>query len=130
MRGELKVIDRDSLKVGDVVGVARAVTCGWMALFRRKRIIPVEIVKITPKNGKIVSEQFGEHDKREIFYELNEDAALETIIADAFKVLDEGIYELGELRRNDGLIELSDEDILEASDHIKAIMEILEKYGK
>lgn len=99
MKIELKEIDRDTLKVGDTVGVARKVECGWCSLFRHSRIIPVKITKITPKRTKIVSDKFGEHDKREVFYELNKDAAQETILAEAFGTLKDGIYELEELKK-------------------------------
>ncbi len=128
MNIELREIDRDSLKVGDVVGVARKVEYGWCSSFRHSRIIPAKIIKITPKRTKIVSDKFGEHDKREVFYELNEDAAQETILAEAFKTLKDGTYELGELRRNYRLGVISDEDVLEVAKHIKTIMEIMEKY--
>lgn len=127
MNIELKEIDKDSLKVGDVVGVARGIQCGWH-WFRHDKIIPAKIVKITPKRTKIVSDKFGEHDKYEKFYELNEDAAQETILAEAFEILQDGIYKLVDLRRNGRLEAMSDEDILEASKRIKAIMEITEKY--
>ena len=40
----------------------------------------------------------------------------------------DGIYELEELKRKDRLRVISDEDILEASKHMEAIMEIIEKY--
>ena len=106
MKIELTEIDRDSLKVGDVVGVARKIQCGWH-WFRHDKIIPAKIVKITPKRTKIVTDKFGEHDKYEKFYELNEDAAQETILAEAFKTLQDGIYELGELRRNDPEMKLA-----------------------
>lgn len=125
---KLKEIDRDTLKVGDAVGVARKVECGWFSPFRHSRIIPAKIIKITPKRTKIVSDKFGEHDKQEVFYELNKDAAQETILAEAFGTLKDGIYELEELKRKDRLREISDEDILEASKHMEAIMEIIEKY--
>lgn len=127
---KLKEIDRDSLKVGDVVGVAIEVNYGWRSSFRHRRIIPAKIVKITPKRTKIVSDKFGEHDKYEKFYELNGDAAQETILAEPFEAFRNGIYELGELKRNERLIAISDEDVLEASKHVKAIMEIMEKYRK
>lgn len=130
MKIELKEMDRDSLKVGDVVGVARIVAYGWRSAFQHKKIIPTKIVKITPGRTKIVSDKFGNHDKREVFYELNEDAEFETALALAFEMLADGIYDLGELYRKDKLRRISDEDVLEASGHMKAIMEILEKYRK
>ncbi len=129
MRIELKEIDKDTLKVGDVVGVARGIKCGWH-WFRHGKIIPVKIIKITPKRTKIVSDKFGKHDKYEKFYELNEDAAQETILAEAFKTLQDEMYKLVELNRNGLLEAISDEDVMEASKHMKTIMEIMEKYGK
>lgn len=92
MKIELKEIDRDSLKVGDVVGVAREVSYGWRSSFRHRRIIPAKIVKITPKRTKIVTDKFGEHDKYEKFYELNEDAAQETILAESECMIIENWY--------------------------------------
>ena len=128
MNIDLKEIDKDTLKVWDVVGVAREVSYGWGSSFRHQLIIPAKITRITPKRTKIVSDKFGEHDKREAFYELNEDATQETILAEAFKTLQDGIYELGELKRLGRLEAISDEDILEASKRMKAIMEIAEKH--
>ena len=115
MNIKLKEIDKDTLKVGDVVGVARKVEHGRISTFRHRMIISAKIIKITPKRTKIVSDKFGEH---------------ETILAEAFKILQDGIYKLVELRRNGRLEAMSDEDILEASKHMKAIMEITEKYRK
>lgn len=127
MNIELKEIDKDTLKVGDVVGVARGIQCGWH-WFRHVKIIPAKIVKITPKRTKIVSDKFGEHDKREVFYVLDRNAAQETILAETYETFRNGIYELEELKRQGRLEVISDEDILEASKHMEAIMEITEKY--
>lgn len=96
MNIELKKIDKDKLKVGDVVGVAREIQCGWR-WFRHSKIIPAKIIKITPKRTKIVSDKFGEHDKREVFYVLDRNAAQETILAETYETFRTGIYELGEL---------------------------------
>lgn len=128
MNIELKEIDRDFLKVGDVVGVAREVQCGWRSSFRHRRIYSARIAKIIPKRTKIVSDKFGEHDKYEKFYELDENAKLENELAEAFETLQDGICRLEELRRNDRIRSISDEDVMEASKHMKAIMEIMEKY--
>lgn len=125
---KLKEIDKDTLKVGDIVGVAREVECGWRSSFQHRRIYPVEIVKVTPKRTKIVSLQFGEHDKKEVFYKLNNSTMQENTLALAFETFQDGIYKLGELRRNGHMQSISDEDVLEASKHMKTIMEIMEKY--
>ena len=71
---ELKKIDKDTLKVGDWVGVGREVSCGWGSSFRHQLIIPAKITRITPKRTKFFTDKFGEHDKKEIFYELDGDA--------------------------------------------------------
>ena len=117
MKIELKEIDRDSLKVGDVVGVARKVEYGWHLSFRYDKIIPTKIVKITPKRTKIVSDKFGEHDKYEKFYELNEDAAQETILAEAFEIFLNGIYEVGKLSKNVRFKTISDPRSIKAHEN-------------
>ena len=43
MNIELKEIDKDTLKVGDVVGVRRSVQSEWRCNFRHALIIPVKI---------------------------------------------------------------------------------------
>ena len=128
MNIELKEIDKDTLKVGDIVGVARDVSCGWSSSFRHQRIYSAKVTRITPKRTKFFTDKFGEHDKREVFYELDENAAQETILAEAFETFQDGIYELKKLKRLDRLSMISDEDVLEASKHTKAIVEIMEKY--
>jgi len=125
---KLKEIDRDSLKVGDVVGVAREVNYGWKSSFRHRRIIPAKIIKITPKRTKFFTDKFGEHDKREVFYECDSEAARETFFAKAFRDIQDGIFELTESKRKDRIEKISDEDLPEVARHMKAIMEIMEKY--
>lgn len=125
---KLKEIDRDSLKVGDVVGVAREVNYGWKSSFRHRRIIPAKIIKITPKRTKFFTDKFGEHDKREVFYECDSEAARETFFAKAFRDIQDGIFELTESKRKDRIEKISDEDLPEVARHMKAITEILKKY--
>lgn len=84
MNIKLKEISRDDLKVGDTVGIAREVRCGWGTSFRHRRIYPATIVKITTKRTKIETDQFGEHDKYEIFYEYDNNAKKETELAEKF----------------------------------------------
>ncbi|MCG4534335.1 hypothetical protein [Mediterraneibacter faecis] len=61
---------------------------------------------------------------------MDRNAAQETILAETYETFRTGIYELGELKRNGRLEVISDEDVMEASKHMKTIMEIMEKYGK
>ena len=128
MRIELKEIDKDSLKVGDWVGVARGVSYGWRASFRHKLIFPARITRITPKRTKFFTDKFGEHDKREVFYECDSEAGKETFLAKTFCSIKNGIFELTELNRNYRIGRISDEDLPEVAEHMNSIMEIMEKY--
>ena len=128
MNIELKVIDKDTLKVGDWVGVAKKVSCGWSSSFRHQLITPAQITRITPKRTKFFTDKFGEHNKREIFYEPDSNAVKENHLAMLFANFQDGVYEIEKLKRNMGLAVISDEDLLKVSDHMKAITEILQKY--
>lgn len=128
MNIELKVIDKDTLKVGDWVGVAKKVSCGWSPSFRHQLITPAQITRITPKRTKFFTDKFGEHNKREIFYEPDSNAVKENHLAMLFANFQDGVYEIEKLKRNMGLAVISDEDLLKVSDHMKAITDILEKY--
>ena len=128
MNIDLKEIDKDTLKVGDWVGVAREVSYGWGLSFRHKLIYPAQITRITPKRTKFFTDKFGEHDKREVFYEYDSEAEKETFLAKAFCAIKNGIFELTELKRNDRFVRISDEDLPEVAEHMEAIMEIIEKY--
>lgn len=130
MKIELKEINKDTLKVGDWVGVAREVSYGWRASFRHKLIYPAKITRITPKRTKFFTDKFGEHDKREVFYECDSEAEKETFLAKAFCAIKNGIFELTELKRNGRIERISDEDLPEVAEHMEAMMKILEKYRK
>lgn len=128
MHIELKEIDKDTLKVGDWVGIARGVSYGWGLLFRHKLIFPAQITRITPKRTKFFTDKFGEHDKREVFYECDSEAARETFFAKTFRDIQDGIFELTESKRKDRIGKISDEDLPEVARHMKAMMKILDKY--
>lgn len=127
---KLKEISRDDLKVGDIVGIARAVSYGWGIGFRHRYIYPAVITKITPKRTKIVTNRFGEHDKYEIFYEYDDSAKKETELAEKFIKIKDTIYKLDQFKRVSSLNSFSDEDILKMADYAEKIMEILDRYRK
>lgn len=126
---ELKEIDKDTLKVGDVVGVSREIGIGYMSSFRHRRIIPATITRITPKRTKITTDKFGDHDRHEKFYEYNYNAEKENELAEEFCQIRDGVYDIYEFKRK-GLDRISDEDLPEVAEHMKAMMKILEKYRK
>lgn len=127
MHIELKEIDKDTLKVGDVVGVMRTVQAGWRCSFRHSLITPAKIIRITPKRTKFVTDKFGDHDKYETFYECNLNAEKENELAEKFVQIKESLWDI-EIFRKGGLTRISDEDLLEVAEHMEAITEILKKY--
>lgn len=127
---KLKEIDKDTLKVGDVVGIARGVSYGWRSSFRHQLITTAQITRITPKRTKFFTDKFGEHDKREIFYEPDSNAVKENHLAMLFDGFQCGVYKLNEFKRKEWLGIISDSDLLIVAEHMKAITEILKKYEK
>lgn len=124
---ELKKIDKDTLKVGDVVGIARPVRTGYYSQFRHLKIYQATITRITPKRTKITTDKFGDHDRHEKFYEYNYNAEKENGLAEEFCQIRDGVYDLYEFKRK-GLDRISDEDLPEVAEHMKAITDILQKY--
>lgn len=124
---ELKEIDKNTLKVGDVVGIARPVRTGYYSQFRHLKIYQATITRITPKRTKITTDKFGDHDRHEKFYEYNYNAEKENALAEEFCQIRDGVYDLYEFKRQ-GLNRISDEDLPEVARHMKAITEILKKY--
>ncbi len=124
---ELKEIDKNTLKVGDVVGIARPVRTGYYSQLRHLKIYQATITRITPKRTKITTDKFGDHDRHEKFYEYNYNAEKENALAEEFCQIRDGVYDLYEFKRQ-GLNRISDEDLPEVAEHMKAITEILKKY--
>lgn len=127
---KLNPINKDDLKVGDVVGVARGVRCGWGASFRHVMVYPAKIIRITPKRTKIETDKFGEHDKHEVFYKYDSDAIKESEMAKKFKKIRDGVYAIEDFKSSRGLRVIKDEDLYAMSEHINAVAEILKSYGK
>lgn len=130
MEIKLKEISRDDLKVGDTVGIARTVNCGWVSTFRHRKIIPVKITRITPKRTKIETDMYQEHGKGEKFYEYDENARKENELAEKFVLVKDMEFELNQFENKYGMKRMDDEDILEMADYVEKIMKILGKYRK
>ena len=126
----LKALNKDDLKVGDVVGIARHVRCGLGAYFRHARVYPAKIIHITPKRTKFETDKFGVHDKFEAFYEFDSVAEKENEIAEQFEQIRDGVYAIEVFKSEYGLRLIKDEDIHDLSDHLKAVTDILKKYKK
>lgn len=128
--GKLNPINKDDLKVGDVVGVAREVRCGWETSFRHVMMYPAKIIRITPKRTKIKTDKFGVHDKYETFYKYDSEAIKESEMAKKFEKLRDGVYAIEDFKSSRGLRVIKDEDLDALSEHINVVAEILKSYGK
>lgn len=127
--GKLNPINKDDLKVGDVVGIAREVRCGWGMSFRHVMVYPAKIIRITPKRTKIET-NIGEHDKHEVFYKYDSEAIKESEMAKKFKEIRDGVYVIEDFKSRHGLKVIKDEDLDTLSEHINAVAEVLKRYGK
>lgn len=127
---KLNPINKDDLKVGDVVGIAREIRCGWGASFRHVMVYPAKIIRITPKRTKIETDKFGVHDKYEAFYKYDSEAIKENEMAKKFKEIRDGAYVIEDFKSRHGLRVIKDEDLDALSEHINAIAEILKSYEK
>lgn len=128
--GKLNPINKDDLKVGDVVGIAREIRCEWGASFRHVMVYPAKIVRITPKRTKIETDKFGEHYRYETFYKYDSDAIEESKMAKKFQIIQEGVYDIEDFKSKRGLRVIKDEDLDVLSEHINEVTEILKRYGK
>lgn len=126
---KLKEINRDDLKVGDTVGIAREVRSGYRVGFRHVMVYPAKIIRITPKRTKIETD-IGEYDKHEVFYKYDSDAIKESEMAKKFKAIKDGVYVIEDFKSRHGLRAIKDEDLDTLSKHINAVAEILKRYGK
>lgn len=127
---KLNPINKDDLKVGDVVGIAREIRCGWGASFRHVMVYPAKIIRITPKRTKIETDKFGVHDKYEPFYKYDSEAIKENEMAKKFNEIRDGVYAIEDFKSRRGLRVIKDEDLDTLSEHINAIAEILKSYEK
>lgn len=125
--GKLNPINKDDLKVGDVVGIAREVRCGWGTSFRHVMVYPAKIIRITPKRTKIETD-IGEHNKYEVFYKYDSDAIKESEMAKEFKTIRDGVYAIEDFKSRRGLGAIKDEDLDTLSEHINAVAEVLKRY--
>ena len=128
--GKLNPINKDDLKVGDVIGVAREIRCVWGTSFRHVMVYPAKIIRITPKRTKIETDKFGEHDKHEVFYKYDSEAIKESEMAKKFNEIRDGVYAIEDFKSKRGLRAIKDEDLDTLSEHINAIAEILKSYEK
>lgn len=117
-------LNRENIKVGDVVGVPFPVTIGWTR-FRYQKIVPMTVARITPARSKIIMTNGREIDRKEPLYEIDKEAKHQSHIAECAGNISNKLYQLGEMKRDDSLFRKSDTQIENVSFLLDKIMEVL-----
>ena len=117
-------INRENIKVGDIVGVPSPVVIGW-ARFRDQKIVPMTIARITPAKTKIIMTNGREIGRHEPLYEIDEEVKQQTRIAECARNISNKLYQLGEMKRDYSLFQKSDTQIENVSFLLDKIMEVL-----
>lgn len=117
-------LNREDIKVGDIVGVPFSVTIGWTC-FRYQKIVPMKVARITPARTKIVMTNGREINRKEPLYEIDKETKYQTQIAECAGNISTKLYQLGEMKRNDSLFQKSDTQLENVSFLLDKIMEVL-----
>lgn len=113
-------LPKDSLKVGDVVGIREPTQIGW-SYFRYPMTIPMTIERITPARTKFVMTNGCEYGKNEPFYSITEESTKRNQIARCALKLNKHLAELEKLQREGKLFTQNDEFIVKASELLEQI---------
>lgn len=116
-------LNREDIKVGDIVGVPFPVTIGWTR-FRYQKIVPMKVARITPARTKIVMTNGREIDRKEPLYEIDKETKYQTQIAECAENISTKLHQLGEMKR-DSLFRKSDTQLENVSFLLDKIMEVL-----
>lgn len=117
-------LNREDIKVGDIVGVPFPVTIGWTR-FRYQKIVPMTVARITPARTKIVMTNGREIDRKEPLYEIDKEVKHQSHIAECAGNISNKLYQLGEMKRESSLFRKSDTQIENVSFLLDKIMEVL-----
>lgn len=115
------VIDKSTLKPGDVVGVRTQTQIGW-GFFRYPKTIPMTIERITPARTKFVMTNgavFGRHDP---FYPITEKTQHETCVAKCAEKISSSLMALERLQRDGKLFSQDDDFIVKCAERLEQIL--------
>lgn len=108
-----RILAKDELKVGDIIGIRKPVPLDWGVCFRYMITEPEKIARITPKRTKVVTESGKEFKMSStIFYVVDEEANHKTKIAQRVQDIDNAFHAIEMARRSRALFSVSDESII------------------
>lgn len=118
-------INKDTLKVGDVVGVRVPTQIGW-GYFRYPKTFDTAITRITPARNKFVTEKFGDMSKNDPFYKITPENDWQTTVALCAQDIIVRLRKLDKIRSSDGLNSLSDVTIVKLSKMLEECVKEME----
>lgn len=116
------VIDKITLKPGDVVGVRTETQIGW-GFFRYQKTIPMTIERITPARTKFVMTNGAVFGRYAPFYSISEKTNHETHVAKCAEKICSSLRALDRLQRDGKLFSQNDDFIVKTAERLQWILD-------
>ena len=116
------VIDKSTLKPGDVVGFRMKAQIGW-GFFRYPKTIPLTIRRITPARTKFVMTNGSEFGRYDHFYPITAESNNQTHVAECAEKIHRAIVTINTLRQDGELFEQDDDFIVRTAERLQQILD-------
>lgn len=116
------VIDKNTLKPGDVVGVRMKTQIGW-GFFRYPKTIPLTIERITPARTKFVMTNGSEFGRYDSFYPITAETDNQTYVAECAEKIHTALVILDRLQRERKLFKQDDDFIVKTAERLQRILD-------
>lgn len=116
------VIDKNTLKPGDVVGVRMKTQIGW-GFFRYPKTIPLTIERITPARTKFVMTNGSEFGRYDSFYPITAETDNQTYVAECAEKIHTALVTLDRLQRERKLFKQDDDFIVKTAERLQRILD-------
>lgn len=116
------VIDKSTLKPGDVVGIRVKTQIGW-EFFRYPKTIPLTIERITPARTKFVMTNGSEFGRYDNFYPITAETSNQTYVAECAEKIHTALVTLDRLQRERKLFKQDDDFIVRTAEQLQQILD-------
>ena len=115
------VIDKCTLKPGDIVGVRMKTRIG-RGFFRYPKTIPLTIERITPDRTKFVMTNGAEFGRNDFFYSITAETYHKTYVAKCAEKISSSLMALDRLQREGKLFSQDDYFIVKCAERLEQIL--------